>query len=318
MGTMRIKDLHKYATEAGVSVVPSCCGSAYADLGVFLLAKKIKDDYGESVRSATCYCKGGGTAVGASGGLTKTRAAMGGIDKAISKKMADPFSLGGFIPTVDRNGIKVVDIEQGTGKCTAKARSEDKDTNMTEVSEDKKLGVWRAPYVHSFFDTRVVRRSNALMADLGNAPYGTALNFMEYAMLPPEQASAAKRALKEGKEEEEDQLKSEGRDFKDGEGPSVEDFDAWSGFFLYAESASGNQVKCSFVGADGYFETARIATELALALKFSKDKLAFKGGVLTPAVCGGTTLVNRLISSGVKFKMGEWLEDSALAPPEIA
>merc|ERR1712190_94953 len=182
--TMRIKDLHKYATEAGVSVVPSCCGSAYADLGVFLLAKKIKDDYGESVRSATCYCKGGGTAVGASGGLTKTRAAMGGIDKATSKKMADLFSLGGFIPTFDRNGIKVVDIEQGTGKCTAKARAEDKDTNMTEVSEDKKLGVWRAPYVHSFFDTRVVRRSNMLMADLSNQPYGSTLNFMEYAMLP--------------------------------------------------------------------------------------------------------------------------------------
>merc|ERR1712190_443702 len=309
------------------------CKTDYIDISQEVpWSMQIKDTYGESVRSATCYCKGGGTAVGASGGLTKTRAAMGGIDKAISEKMADPFSLGGFIPTVDRNGIKVVDIEQGTGKVTAKARAEDKDTNMTEVSEDKKLGVWRAPYQHSFFDTRVVRRSNALMADLGNAPYGTALNFMEYAMLPPEQASAAKRALKEGKEEkakpmgqygitldeEEDQLKSEGRDFKDGEGPSVEDFDAWSGFFLYAESASGNQVKCSFVGADGYFETARIATELALAMKFSKDKLAYKGGVLTPAVAGGTVLVDRLISSGVKFKMGEWLEDSALAPPEIA
>merc|ERR1711982_114954 len=101
-------------------------------------------------------------------------------------------------------------------------------------------------------------------------------------------------------------------------GPSVEDFDAWSGFFLYAESASGNQVKCSFVGADGYFETARIATELALAMKFSKDKLTYKGGVLTPAVAGGTVLVDRLISSGVKFKMGEWLEDSALAQAILA
>ena len=32
--------------------------------------------------------------------------------------------------------------------------------------EDKKLGVWRAPYVNSFFDTRLVRRSNMLQADL--------------------------------------------------------------------------------------------------------------------------------------------------------
>merc|ERR1712176_141423 len=57
-----------------------------------------------------------------------------------------------------------------------------------------------------------------------------------------------------------DQLKSEGREFKDGEGPSVEDFDSWSGFFLCAESTSGNQVKCSFVGADGYFETSDATT----------------------------------------------------------
>mmetsp|Transcript_108135 Transcript_108135/g.220803 ORF Transcript_108135/g.220803 Transcript_108135/m.220803 type:complete len:523 (+) Transcript_108135:66-1634(+) len=331
--TMRIKDLHKYAIEAGVSVIPSAAGNAYTDLGVYLLAKKLRDDYGEATRSAVCYCKGGGTAAGASGGLAKTRAAMGNIDKATSKKMADPFALGGFIPEIDRNGIKVVDIEQGTGKCNAKARAEDKDINMTEVSEDKKLGVWRAPYVHSFFDTRVVRRSNMLMADLGNQPYGATLNFMEYAMLPPEQVAAAKKSAKEGKEEkakpmgqygmtldeEEEMLKSEGREFKEGEGPAIDDLsDAWSGFFCHAESTSGNAVKCSFVGADGYYETARVATELALTLRFSKDTLPHKGGVLTPAVAGGTALVERLIDSGVKFKMGEWLEDSALAPPDLS
>merc|ERR1719326_1304139 len=110
-------------------------------------------------------------------------------------------------------------------------------------------------------------------------------------------------------EDEEAMLKSEGREFKEEEGPVVEDLsDAWSGFFLYAESTSGNAVKCSFVGADGYYETARMATELALAFKFSKDKLSFKGGVLTPATAGGTVLVDRLVDSGVKFKMNEWLE----------
>merc|ERR1719188_709602 len=108
--------------------------------------------------------------------------------------------MGGFIPEIDRNGFKSMDIQLGTGLCTPKYRDEDMDYNMTMVSEDKKLGVWRAPYVHSFFDTRIVRRSNMLQADLGNAPYGLAFNFMEYALLPPEGVAAAKRNMKEGRD----------------------------------------------------------------------------------------------------------------------
>merc|ERR1712014_111080 len=92
----------------------------------------------------------------------------------------------------------VINIQHGTGLVSPYTRNEDGDWNMATISEDKKLGVWRAPYVHSFFDTRVVRRSNMLLADLGNSPYGTALNFMEYAMLPPESVAAAKRDAKEG------------------------------------------------------------------------------------------------------------------------
>mmetsp|Transcript_59214 Transcript_59214/g.183897 ORF Transcript_59214/g.183897 Transcript_59214/m.183897 type:complete len:127 (-) Transcript_59214:3-383(-) len=118
-------------------------------------------------------------------------------------------------------------------------------------------------------------------------------------------------------EEEEAMLKSEGREFKEGEGPAVEDLsDAWSGFFLHAESVNGNQVKCSFVGADGYYETSRVAVETALTLRFDRSKLAFKGGVLTPSAAGGSSLVDRLVDSGVKFKMGEWMESSNLAPPK--
>merc|ERR550525_904927 len=100
-------------------------------------------------------------------------------------------------------------------------------------------------------------------------------------------------------EEEESLLKSEGREFKEGEGPALEDLsDAWSGFFLSGESVNGNQAKCSFVGADGYFETCRVAVETALTLRFDRGKLSFKGGVLTPSAAGGNALVDRLVSSG--------------------
>merc|ERR1719436_496999 len=112
--------------------------------------------------------------------------------------MADPFSMGGFVPDRDRWGVKYCNIEFGTGKVTPKIRGEDMDANMSKISEDKKLGIWRGPFVYSYFDTRIVRRSNMLMADLGNEPYGRNLNFMEYALLPPEVIMAAQQAAAGG------------------------------------------------------------------------------------------------------------------------
>ena len=31
------------------------------------------------------------------------------------------------------------------------------DANMSKISEDKHLGIWRGPNVYSYFDTRIVR-----------------------------------------------------------------------------------------------------------------------------------------------------------------
>jgi len=325
--SLRIKELHRHAIDAGVMVVPSAGGSAYSDLGVYLLAKKLNEDFGEPVRSATCYCNGGGEASGISGGTLKTRSAMGRISNEDKRQMNDPFALGGFIPEIDRNGIKCVDIQQGTGYTTVKVREEDKDSKMLQVSQDPKLGIWRAPHVNSFFDTRVVRRSNMLQADLANQPYGTTLNFTEYALLPAAQAQELKAsalatidAEPQGVvpigqsgipfDKEIDRLGHKSKLYSEGEGPQIDDMgEAWTGFFLYAESVSGNSQKCSFIGGDGYQETARMAVETAMTLRFDRDKLPFKGGVLTPSTSGGGELVRRLLESGVKFKMGSWSED---------
>merc|ERR1711972_114110 len=323
--SLRIKDLHKYAADAGVMVVPSAGGSAYSDLGAYLLAKKLRDDFGESVRTAVCYCSGAGMPAGDSGGVLKTRSAMTNVSGETRRQLNDPFSLGGFIPEIDRNGVKCIDIQQGTGYVTVKVRDEDKDAKILEVTQDEKLGVWRAPHVNSFFDTRVVRRSNMLHADLGNQPYGTAFNFMEYALLPSEKAMAAQREAREkgaapigqygGNFDEEVQA---GSIFAEGEGPSLDDIaKTWTGFFLYAETPTGNSVKCSFVGGDGYHETARMAVEAAMTLCFDREKLPYKGGVLTPSTAGEGALVQRLTDSGAKFKMGGWLEGSDLAAPGV-
>ena len=41
---------------------------------------------------------------------------------------------------------------------------------------------------YSYFDTRIVRRSNMLLADMGGKPYGKSLNFLQFSVLPTEGA----------------------------------------------------------------------------------------------------------------------------------
>lgn len=329
--SMKAKELHKYALEAGVMVVPGCAGNAYSDLGMYLAATKLRSDSGEATRSAVCYYQGGGTPAGIAGETLRTRAAVAGVDRATTAAAADPFCLGGFIPEVDRNGIKAVNIQLGTGILTTMPRQEDLDFNMHKLSEDKKNGVWRAPWINADLDARVVRRSNMLMADLNNQPYGVALNFTEFAMLPTEDIAQAKAAVREAKDEgadpygnygmkheaEIERMRSDDKQFDEGEGPEADTFgDSWSAYFVHAETATGSEAKTCFVGADGYFETARMGVEMALTVLNSRSDLP-KGGVLTPAVAGNTALIERLKDSGVKLKNGGWMESRDLSAPSI-
>lgn len=315
--SLRVLELDQAARRAGRFVIPSAASAGgFPDLGVFLAAKYMKENYGEELKTAICYSSAGGASQTASAGTLKTRAAMASADDEARMKMADPYALGGFVADVDRWGIKNVKVEQGTGVCTPAVRKEDMDNQMSKISHDEYLDVWRGPFVYSYFDTRIVRRSNALLADLGNRPYGRRLNFLEYSMLPPYMVTELKEKGMEallGKntsaEGEKEALKAQGKYYENtGEGPPLEDLmDAWVGYFGWAQSESGHEIKTCFVGRDGYYETARVSIELALTLVFDRDNLPFQGGVLTPAVAGGTFLVQRLIDSGMLFKLGEWV-----------
>lgn len=321
--SLRIMELHKKAVEAGVIVVPSAASAGgFPDLATYLCAQKMREEYGEELRTAICYCSGGGTDVTASGGTLKTRSIMASAGDEVRAKMGDPFALGGFIPERDRWGVKACSIEFGTGKTKLKSRSEDLDANVAKISEDKRLGIWRGPHIYSYFDTRIVRRSNMLMADLANRPYGVSLNFLEFSMLPTDAIMAAAQASSRGVgraqagsvEDEKRALQAKGAYYKEGEGPQLEELDdAWTGYFMWAETANGHEVKCSFVGRDGYIETARVAIETAMCLLF--DKLPFRGGVLTPTVACGESLLRRMVAGNLKFQMGEWLPAEERRPP---
>lgn len=252
---------------------------------------------------------------------------MSAASDKVRKAMADPYSLGGFIPEIDRNGCKEVTIQQGTGKVTNKTRKEESDAILSKVSQCPHTGIWRAPWVYAYFDTRIVRHSNEMLANLENRPYGKLLNFQEFMMLPPEalmQAAAIKEAGGELKPStgpsvggEKEMLEQQGKYYKQGEGPPLEELtDAWVAFFLFAETTGGVQARCSLVGCDGYYETARCAVEMAMTMRFDKAELPHKGGVMNAAVCGQGWYARRLIGSGLKWSMGEWFGEESLSPPD--
>merc|ERR1712048_149006 len=254
-------------------------------------------------------------------------AAMSAAGDDVRKAMADPFTLEGFIPEFDRNGVKEVTIQHGTGKVTMKIRKEDTDALLSKVSQCPHTGIWRAPWVYAYFDTRIVRRSNAMFAKLENQPYGRYCNFQEFMMLPPEalmQAAAIKESGGELRPSagpsvagEKEALEAQGKYYKQGDGPPLEELsDAYINFSVICVGEGGHKVQCAFVGDDGYYETARCVVEFAMCCRFDKAELPHKGGVLNAAVVGQTCYSKRLIQSGLKWKMGGWFAEEDLFPPE--
>jgi len=85
---------------------------------------------------------------------------------------------------------------------------------------------------------------------------------------------------------------------KPGEGPSEEKLE--KGFLritAIGTGASGRKVKGQiyFPKDPGYLETARMLVESGLALALESSKIKVGGGVWTPAVCLGRTVLDRLI-----------------------
>jgi short subunit dehydrogenase-like uncharacterized protein len=324
--TLRALELHEHAKQGNAIIAPSAAvAGSYPDVLTFMCAKKLRDEQGEELRKAVIYATGGGASAGSSGGTLATRAAMSAADSDVRKKMADAYSLGGFIPQFDRNGMKECKIKQGTGEVEHTGRKDDMDSILSKVSQDPETGLWRAPWVYAYFDTRIVRRSNALMATLENKPYGRNLVWQEFMRLPAEalmQASAIREAGGEV-DREKAALEAQGKYYKQGEGPPLEELgDAYIGFFCYAASVNGKYAYASFNGCDGYFETARAAVEFAITCRFDKDKMTTKGGCLNAAVAGQSLYLARLIGSGLKCKVAEerdgdnggWIPEWELGP----
>lgn len=290
-----IDENHDAAKASGARIVHACgFDSIPSDLGVFMAWEHAQRVHGRGLKWAKCYA--GPTKGGVSGG---TVASMISIfeearhDRATRKLLFDAYALD---PAPHRTGPDGRD--------------------PSRVTFDHDLGTWVGPFFMGVVNSRVVRRSDALLGhaygkdfrytELWSFPKGprgyamaTAMTYgiqalVLGAMVPATRSLLQRTVLP-----------------APGEGPSREDIDR--GFFKWkvlAETepdAEGHTVRLAgrIEGKKdpGYGATARMLGEASLCLALDEAKLPPRAGVLTPATAMGTALLDRLRAAGMVFEV---------------
>ena len=271
---------HARAVETGARIVP-CCGfdSIPSDLGVFLLHHHL-EARGKRLAEARfrlIRMKGG-----ASGGSVASAidTAERLWNPAIRRLLEDPYALN---PEGARGGP-------------------DRNESM-KPQRDPESGQWLAPFMMAPVNTRVVRRSNALL----EFAYGRDFRYDETTEVGRGlggqiKAAATGAGMVVGAVLFSPALaKRMGRFLpQPGQGPDQKARE--SGFFeieIHGRSTDGERLRAR-ITADrdpGYGATSRMLAESALCL--AEDDLPRRGGILTPASAMGMTLVKRLRAAGM-------------------
>ncbi|MEJ2867834.1 saccharopine dehydrogenase NADP-binding domain-containing protein [Actinomycetospora sp. OC33-EN08] len=272
------------AQGTGARIVHSCgYDSVPSDLGVLLLHAQVQADGEGELTDVTAVARVRG---GVSGGTIDS---MRGIadtakaDRSTMKLMRDPYGL-----SPDRDGEP--DTRQPSDN-PAPHRLPD--------------GKWAAPFVMASYNTRIVRRSNAIagysygkglrygeVMGAGSGPVGAvtagAVTAGLGAMLAGFATPGARQLL--------DRVLP-----KPGEGPSESTRrNGWFRHDLDAVTTTGARYtgRVSGSGDPGYAATAVMLGESVLCLALDGDRLPSRAGSLTPATAMGPALVERLRTAG--------------------
>lgn len=283
-----IDNFHKKAQKNSLKIV-HCCGydSIPSDLGVHFLQEQAKKLLGSACESVTFIA--GESKGNFSGG---TIASLLGVvqeaakDKNTRDVIMDPYAL-------NPKGVK------GPDKG-----------DPVDIRYSKDMSSWTAPFLMGPINTRVVRRTNAIL----NHPYGKSFAYEERMALGDGLggwiAAEGVRAAVAG-------LIVFGaipftRGILEstilpapGDGPSKADQE--TGFFnvsIFGRKTAASEkadirVKVYGNRDPGYGATARMLTESAVAL--AKDELPENYGVLTPASAFGLRTLPRLEKAGISF-----------------
>lgn len=282
---------HAQAAHDGTRIIP-CCGfdSVPSDLGAWLVAEAIWQQYGEPcVTVKACHSMRGGL----NGGTLAS--ALNLMDTGQGRLLADLFLLN---PpgTAPRNPAEHAD--------------------PVAPSLDADFDAWIAPFVMGPVNTRVVRRTAALLAARGDCAYGADFKYQEYLRFgrgPLAAATAIGVSVGMGVGQAAMRFKT-GRALarvvgvSPGQGPSERAMDCgWFRCELVGKSASGKVMRGRVAGQGdpGNRATTTFVCESALALATQPQALpggGRGGGVLTPASGLGRVLVQRLMAAGMQLE----------------
>ena len=283
---------HARAKETGARIVHTCgFDSIPSDLGVLVIHERAK---ALGKKLAWVHFFAGESKGGFSGGTVASMMAL--VDAAkndprVRRVLGNPYAL-----DPEPQGARGPDGPDQIG-----------------VRFDPDLGMWTGPFLMAAVNTRVVRRSNALLGHVygPNFRYSEAMSFGKgpKGFLTASAVSAGLVAFLGAASLAPTRHLMESKMLpKPGEGPSKEARDA--GFFVVrfiaeTEADGGAPVRISGrvegKSDPGYGETAKMLSESAMCLARDGDRIAPGGGVLTPASSMGMVLVERLRAAGMVF-----------------
>jgi short subunit dehydrogenase-like uncharacterized protein len=289
-----IDAFHKQAVDTGARIVHSCgFDSIPSDLSVFALYRYAAGEGTGELTDTTLVVtsfRGGVSGGTVASGLEMMRAASS--DPDVRRTINDPYTL-----TPDRGA----EPELGAQPDFRRRRGRDIAPELA--------GTWVAGFLMAPYNTRIVRRSNALL----DWPYGRRFRYTETMGVGSSVVSPVTSAMATGGLAATFRLGN--RFFRflprrlveriapaPGTGPSQKVRD--SGHYTietYTTTTTGARYRTTFAqqGDPGYKATAVLLGESGLALALDRDRLSDLHGVLTPAAAMGDVLLERLPNAAV-------------------
>ena len=277
-----IEKHHAEASAKGIRIIPSCgFDSIPSDLGAFFSAQAI----GKPIKRIESFHSYEG---GASGGTLETMFSMGELD--LGDDLTNPFLLN------PEDSYSDEQMQLSSDKVGIAKKSE--------------INAWSGPFIMATANTRVVRRTEALLA-LRQESYGPDFTYQEHAF-HKSWWSAAKSLVLTGLSVLIllSPLKRLVKPFlpKPGEGPSetVQE-NGWFDckFIVEANDGTKSVFNMNGKGDPGYKVTSKLVSECALCLIEDQDTLpggGEYGGILTSASGLGESLIARLKRVGINFE----------------
>ncbi len=288
---------HKQAADTGARIVNSCgFDSIPSDLSVYSLYRRAAED-GTGELSDTDFVLRRFSG-GLSGGTIASGVEMlhtASSDPDARRQIADPYTL-----SPDRGA----EPDLGPQPDLPWRRGRNIAPELT--------GTWTAGFMMAPYNTRIVRRSNAML----DWAYGRQFRYAEHMSMGSSVFAPATSALFTGVANTTAGLGS--RYFrllprrlvervlpKAGSGPTEDQRE--KGYYqaeTYTTTTLGSRYLMRFAqqGDPGYKATSVLLGESGLALALDRDKLSDLRGVLTPASAMGDALLARLPAAGVSFE----------------